>query len=534
MPKYIFVTGGVVSGLGKGITAASLGRLLIGHGLKVAIQKFDPYINVDPGTMSPYQHGEVFVTDDGAETDLDIGHYERFLDINCDQTCNFTTGRIYSNVISKERRGDYLGVTVQVVPHITNEVKLSFKAAAEKDVDVVIVEIGGTVGDIEGLVYIEAIRQFRKELGAGNSLSVHVTLIPYLEASGEIKSKPTQNSVRDLSQLGVNADILVCRTSKSVELDDEIKNKIAMFCNLDGAEYVIHNYDCASLYEVPLILKKQRFDELVMKKLNLKETDCNITEWTDVLKRMNEATEERTVAIIGKYCNVPDAYISITEAIKHAGIHNKIKPIVKLVDSEEIEARGAEEVIGKVDAIIVAGGFGNRGIEGKIAGAKYARENNIPYLGICLGMQIAVIEFARNVCGMTDANSTEINEKTGYPVVDIMEEQKGITKKGGTMRLGSYDCELKAGTKALDCYKTKNIKERHRHRFEFNDKFRAELEGNGLTIAGVNPELGLVEIVEVANHPFFVASQFHPELKSRPNRPHPLFVGLIQATMQTK
>jgi CTP synthase len=527
--KYIFVTGGVVSGLGKGITAASLGALLRKHGYRVTVQKIDPYLNVDPGTMSPYQHGEVFVTDDGAETDLDLGHYERFLDTCFTQKSNITTGRVYSNIIEKERRGDYLGATVQIIPHVTNEIKDNMRAVAFGN-DIVIVEVGGTVGDIEGTVYIEAIRQFRKELGAGNSISIHVTLIPYIDASGEIKTKPTQSSVRDLQQLGVFADILVCRTSIAVEIGQEHKEKIAMFGSLDGCDDVIHNKDCRTIYEVPLMFAKQNFDKIVLKKLGLPVKKYDMRDWEKIVGALCDTNlPEVKVAIVGKYTGVADAYISVTEAIKHAGIVNNVRTAVKLVDAEDIEKFGADKTVADVDAIIVAGGFGNRGIEGKIIACKYARENNIPYLGLCLGMQIAVIEYARNILGLKDATSTEFDVNTKNPVIDIMEEQKKIKNMGGTMRLGLYDCEIIPGTLAHKLYGKTAIRERHRHRYEFNNAYREQLTNAGLRIGGVNKDLDLVEIVEIPSHPYFIAGQFHPEFLSRPNRPHPLFCGLVKA-----
>ncbi len=532
MVKYIFVTGGVVSGLGKGITAASLGKLLRSQGYDVSIQKIDPYLNIDPGTMSPYEHGEVFVTDDGAETDLDIGHYERFLDSNCSRNSNITSGRIYSSILNKERNGDYLGDTIQIVPHVTNEIKDYMRKIGEGK-EIVIIEIGGTVGDIEQAVHIEAIRQFRRELGMGNSLSIHVTLIPYINASGEIKTKPTQNSVRDLQRLGVFADVLVCRTGQGVELAKEHKDKIAMFCGLDSLEDVIHNKDCSSIYEVPLMFSEQNFDKIVLKKLGLPAKKCDLKDWKKMVDKLNDNTlPSVTVAIVGKYIEIADAYISVTEALKHAGIVNNVKTNVKLVQAEDIEKKGAKKMLSGVDAIVVPGGFGNRGIEGKILTAKYARENNVPYLGICLGMQIAVMEFARNVCGLKGATSREFEENATHPVIDIIETQKGITTKGGTMRLGLYDCKISKGTLAHKVYGKDLIKERHRHRYEFNNDYREQMANAGLLVSGVNENANLVEIVEIPSHKFFIACQAHPELISRPNNPHPLFKSLIAAAIQ--
>ena len=532
MAKYIFVTGGVVSGLGKGITAASLGKLLRLRGYKVSVQKIDPYLNIDPGTMSPYEHGEVFVTDDGAETDLDIGHYERFLDINCSRKSGITSGQIYSSILTKERRGDYLGHTVQIVPHVTNEIKEYMRSIGEGQ-DIVIIEIGGTVGDMEQAVYIEAIRQFRHELGNGNSVSVHVTLIPYIASSGEIKTKPTQNSVKDLQRQGVFADVLVCRTTADVELDQEHRDKIAMFCSLDNPEDVIHNRDCRTIYEVPLMFAKQNFDEIVLKKLNLKLNKCDLTTWSQMVEKLcDDSLPEVTVAIVGKYVAVADAYISVTEALKHAGIVNNVRVNVRLVDAENVERDGAAAWLKGVQGVIVPGGFGNRGIEGKIATIQYVRENQLPFLGICLGMQTSVIEFARHVCNLKNANSTEFMEKTKHPVIHIIDEQKEIQTKGGTMRLGLYDCQIKAGTLAAKLYGKTAIKERHRHRYEFNNDYRAQFEKAGLVVSGVNPQANLVEIVELPNHPFFIACQFHPELISRPQHPHPLFQGLVAAVVK--
>lgn len=527
MAKYIFVTGGVVSGLGKGITAASLGKLLRLRGYKVSVQKIDPYLNVDPGTMSPYEHGEVFVTDDGAETDLDIGHYERFLDINCCYKSDITSGQIYTSVLNKERRGDYLGNTVQIVPHVTNEIKDFMRAIGEGQ-DIVIIEIGGTVGDMEQAVYIEAIRQFRHELGANNSVSVHVTLIPYIASSGEIKTKPTQNSVKDLQRQGVFADVLVCRTTADVELGQEHRDKIAMFCGLDNQEDVIHNRDCRTIYEVPLMFAKQNFDTIVLKKLGLKLNQCDLSSWSAMVDKLcDDNLPEATIAIVGKYVEVADAYISVTEALKHAGIVNDVRVNVKLVQAENIERDGAAAWLQGVHGVIVPGGFGNRGIEGKIAAIEYVRTNQIPFLGICLGMQTSVMEFARHVCKLKDANSTEFDAKVKYPVIHLIDEQKDIQNKGGTMRLGLYDCQIKAGTLASKLYGKTLIQERHRHRYEFNNAYRVQLEQAGLVVSGVNPQANLVEIVELPQHPFFISCQFHPEFISRPQRPHPLFQGLI-------
>lgn len=535
MSKYVFVTGGVVSSLGKGITAASLGRLLINRGLHVTIQKLDPYINVDPGTMSPYQHGEVFVTEDGGETDLDIGHYERFLDINFHKNCNYTSGKIYSSIIAKERAGDYLGATIQVVPHVTNEIKTAMRSVAGDDIDVVIVEIGGTVGDMEGEPFLEAIRQFERELGYNNYVHIHTTLLPYLGAAGEIKTKPTQHSVKLLTSLGLMPDIIVCRSNADVELTDDLKNKIAMFCSLDSPKNVIHNPDCGSIYEVPNVLKEQHFDDVVLEKLQITAPEADMKAWNKMVETYeNKNLPVVRVAIVGKYTMVPDAYISVTESIKHACIAHNVSPKVEIIDSELIEKDGAKKHLEGFDAIVVPGGFGSRGTEGKILTAKYCRENNIPYLGLCLGMQIAVIEFARNVAGLKDANSVELNETTPYPVINVMEDQKIITQKGGTMRLGEYTCRLIKGTKSARLYGKEEVKERHRHRYEFNNEYRELLEAKGLVVAGVNPKRNLVEIIELPDHPFYVAVQFHPEFKSRPYRPHPLFDGLISKAIELK
>ncbi|MGG7159261.1 CTP synthase [Clostridium baratii] len=530
--KYIFVTGGVVSALGKGITAASLGRLLKNRGLKVSIQKFDPYLNVDPGTMSPYQHGEVFVTDDGAETDLDLGHYERFIDENLTQNSNITTGRIYWSVISKERRGEYLGGTVQVIPHITNAIKDKvYRAAKERDVDVVITEIGGTVGDIESQPFLEAIRQVRSEVGGDNVCFIHVTLVPYLGKAGELKTKPTQHSVKELRTIGIQPDIIVCRSEK--ELSEDIKNKIGLFCNIDGKS-VIQNLDADHLYEVPLMLHAEGLDNLVCEKLHLGCKDIDNSEWIDMVQRIKNLEDEVTIALVGKYVELHDAYISVVEALSHGGLANNTKVNIKWVNSEELESQDVNEVLKGVQGILVPGGFGDRGVEGKIDAIRWARENKVPFLGICLGMQCAVIEFARNVLGLEGAHSSELNPETKYPVIDIMPEQKDIEDLGGTMRLGVYPCKLDEETKAYDCYKDEVIYERHRHRYEFNNEYKKEIIENGMTIAGTSPDGRLVEIVEIEDHPWFIAAQFHPELKSRPNRPHPLFTGFIEAAVAEK
>jgi CTP synthase len=528
--KYIFVTGGVVSGLGKGITAASLGRLLINRGLRVTCQKLDPYINVDPGTMNPCEHGEVWVTDDGAETDLDIGHYERFLGQSFTKFNSCTSGQIYNRVITKERAGEFLGRTIQVIPHITNEIIDTMKCVAENN-DIVIVEVGGTVGDMEQMAFIESIRQFRRELGANNSLSIHVTLVPFLNSSGEIKTLPTRHSVQRLAESGVFADIVVARTNADITLDEHTRRKIAMFCGLENAECVIHNPDCASIYAVPKILKEQKMDDIVLQKLQLTAQSDDLKNWNKMVEKMLNPKCQKTVAIVGKYTSVPDAYMSVTEATKHAGFDCGVGVKIKLVDCEKVEKNGAAE-IGNVDAIIVPGGFGDRGIEGKILAINHARTKKIPFLGICLGMQMAVVEFARNVLKLTDANSTEINPNTSSPVIDILPEQIGVTQKGGTMRLGAYDCTLQKGTLAAELYKSKSTSERHRHRYELNNWYREKLTNAGLIISGINEKLDLCEIVELPSHPYFIAGQFHPEFKSRPYAPHPLFVGLINAILK--
>ena len=528
--KYIFVTGGVVSGLGKGITAASLGRLLKNRGYKVTIQKFDPYINVDPGTMNPYEHGEVFVTDDGAETDLDLGHYERFIDESLTTNSSVTMGKIYSSVIEKERKGEYLGKTVQVIPHITNEIKEKIYGFENTDTDIVITEIGGTVGDIEGLSIIEAIRQVGLEKNPEDVLYVHVTSLPYIAGSNEIKSKPTQHSVKELQGYGIKPDILVCRTE--IDIPESIIDKLSLFCNVRKTS-VIQNKTADCLYAVPLMLEKEGLAREVCNHLKLDKYVPDNTKWEEMVDKIRAIDEKKVVniAIVGKYVRLEDAYISVIESLYHAGFANNIKVKVGLEDSEKINQDNVKEILEKYDGIVVPGGFGNRGIEGKIETIKYARENKIPFLGICLGMQMAVVEYARNVLNLKDANSSELDSKTKNPVIHIMEEQKKINKKGGTMRLGAYPCLIKEGSLANKIYGEKEISERHRHRYEYNNDYREKLEKAGLKISGTSPDGLLVEIVEMdqSKHPYFIAGQFHPELKSRPNKPAPLFVGLVDA-----
>ncbi|MGN1310973.1 MAG: CTP synthase [Clostridia bacterium] len=528
--KYIFVTGGVVSGLGKGITAASLGRLLKNRGYKITIQKFDPYINVDPGTMSPYEHGEVFVTDDGAETDLDLGHYERFIDENLTKNSSITMGKIYSNVIEKERRGDYLGKTVQVIPHITNEIKEKIYSFDNTDIDIVITEVGGTVGDIEGLSIIEAIRQVGLEKDPEDVLYIHVTLLPYISGSNEIKSKPTQHSVKELQSLGIKPDILVCRTER--EITDVVREKLALFCNVRKTS-VIQNTTADNLYAVPLLLEKEGLAREVCKHLKLENIEPNNSQWEEMIEHIRHIGDKTVkIAIVGKYVQLDDSYISVMESLKHAGFANDVNVDIDLIDCETVTAENSKDILGKYQGIIVPGGFGNRGIEGKIETIRYARENKVPFLGICLGMQMAVVEFARNVLGLKDANSLEFDENTNNPVIHIMEEQKNIDKKGGTMRLGAYDCIIKEGTLASKVYGKNKISERHRHRFEYNNEYKQQLEEAGLIASGTSPDGSLVEIVELPSHPYFIAGQFHPELKSRPNNPAPLFVGLVKAAKE--
>lgn len=530
MAKYIFVTGGVVSSLGKGITAASLGRLLKSRGYNVTIQKFDPYINIDPGTMSPYQHGEVFVTDDGTETDLDLGHYERFIDINLGKNSNVTAGKVYWSVINKERRGDYLGNTVQVIPHITNEIKERVYSVGNDDkADVIITEIGGTVGDIESLPFLEAIRQVKKEVGRNDVLYIHVTLVPYIGAAGELKTKPTQHSVKELRSIGIQPDIIVCRSEHHIS--QEMKEKLALFCDVD-ANAVIQNATVKSIYEVPLLMAEEGLDKIVLEKLDLPDTHCDMDEWKEMVHKIYHPKKEITVALVGKYVALHDAYLSVAEALTHAGIAYDTKVNIKWIDSEELEDQEVSEVLGDVQGIVVPGGFGNRGVEGKIKAIQYARENKVPFLGLCLGMQCCVMEFARNVCGMTGATSSEFEEGATYPVIDLMADQVDVEDKGGTMRLGQYPCKVKPGTKAAEVYGAELISERHRHRYEFNNAFRAEMEAKGLTISGTSPDDRLVEMVEITSHPWFVSCQFHPELKSRPTKAHPLFKGLVKAAIE--
>ena len=528
--KYIFVTGGVVSGLGKGITAASLGRLLKARGYKVTVQKFDPYLNVDPGTMSPYQHGEVFVTDDGAETDLDLGHYERFIDENLSVNSNVTTGKIYWSVISKERRGDYLGKTVQVIPHITNEIKESvFKVARETNTDIVITEIGGTVGDIESLPFLEAIRQVKYMAGTENTMYIHVTLLPYISGSNELKTKPTQHSVKELLSIGIQPDAIVCRTE--VEITPEGREKIALFCNV-SEDAVIQNITVPTLYEAPLMLEREGLGKFVCKRLGLTNTEPDLTEWNALISKINKImNSDRSVkiALVGKYIEMRDAYISVAEALKHGGFENDVDINIDWIQSENIDKDNVESLLKDADGIIVPGGFGDRGIEGKIEAIKYARENDIPFLGICLGMQMAVVEFARNVAGYKNANSSEFTN-TDYNVIDIMPDQKHVSDKGGTMRLGLYPCKIDESTKTYEAYKgEKLVYERHRHRYEFNNEFRTEFAQKGMKFAGMSPDEKLIEIIELPSHRWFVGSQFHPELRSRPNRAHPLFREFIKA-----
>ena len=526
--KYIFVTGGVSSSLGKGIIAASLAKLLQARGYRVTIQKLDPYINVDPGTLNPYEHGECYVTDDGAETDLDLGHYERFLNVNTSQANNVTTGRIYQSVIEKERRGEFLGKTVQVIPHITNEIKERVQLLGNTgDYDIILTEIGGTVGDIESLPYIEAVRQMKWEMGDDNALVIHLTLVPYLSAAGELKTKPTQHSVKTLMESGIRADILVCRTEHELSID--LRRKLALFCNVKQ-EAVIQSIDASTIYDVPNMMLEEGLDTVTLEKLNLKNSKKpDLKHWNEFLKKHKNPKGEVRVGLIGKYVELQDSYKSILESFIHAGAENEVKVIVESIHSEHINAKTIGKKLSKLDGILVAPGFGERGVEGKVAAVQYARENNLPFLGICLGMQMAVIEFARNVLKLKDANSTEMDQQTQHPVINIMEDQKNITEMGGTMRLGSWKCDLKKGSIVSKVYKSNSIAERHRHRYEFNNGYRDQFEAAGLVATGINPDTGLVEIIEIPSHPWFVGVQYHPEYKSTVANPHPLFVAFVKA-----
>ena len=532
MAKYIFVTGGVVSSLGKGISASSIGRLLKNRGLNISMQKIDPYINVDAGTMNPFQHGEVFVTEDGAETDLDLGHYERFIDVNLSKKNNVTTGKIYSSVISKERRGDFLGATVQVIPHITDEIKSNIKSIGingEEKVDIVIIEIGGTVGDIESLPFLEAIRQFRNEIGKENVLFIHVTFVPYLKAARELKSKPTQHSIKVLREIGIQPDIVICRSQSKLTAD--VKDKISLFCDI-RREGIIEALNVKSIYEMPLVFEKQGLGNLIAKLLKIKCKEANLVEWSKMVDKILNPEREVTIGVVGKYIRLKDAYISIYESLLHAGIENNCKVKIVKIDSDQVKKDLHKDIFRGIDGILIPGGFGKRGVEGKIETAKYARKRNIPFLGICLGMQCAVIEFARNVLNLENANSTEFDIKTKFPVLDLLPEQKKIIMKGGTMRLGSFPCNLKEGTIAYKAYQQKNISERHRHRYEFNNFYEKEFLENGMLFSGINNEMNLMEIIEIPDHPWFVGVQFHPEFKSRPNRAHPIFREFIKVAIE--
>ena len=532
MTKYIFVTGGVVSSLGKGIVAASVGRVLKNRGLKVTLQKFDPYLNVDPGTMSPYQHGEVFVTEDGAATDLDLGHYERFIDVNLGQYSNVTAGRVYSSIIEKERRGDYLGGTVQVIPHVTNEIKSRVLLAGESsDADVVITEIGGTTGDIESLPFLEAIRQIRSDLGRENVCFIHCTLLPYIKAAGEMKTKPTQQSVKELRGLGIQPDIIVVRNE--LALNDELRAKISLFCDIPK-QNVIESRDVSNLYQLPVNLKAQKIDDIVLKHFGLTAPEADMTEWLSLVDRVDNLKENVRIALVGKYVELHDAYISVVESLKHAGYKHNAKVKIDWIQSEDITEENVHEYLKDADGILVPGGFGDRGVEGKITTIKYARENNVPFFGICLGMQLAAVEFARNVCGLTGAHSSELDPNTPYPIINLLADQENVVEMGGTLRLGSYPCTLAEGSVAHKEYGEINITERHRHRYEFNNFYRNRLTDKGMVLSGVSPDGKLVEIVEIPEHPWFVAGQFHPEFKSRPEKAHPLFAGFIKASLENK
>ncbi len=529
MTKYIFVTGGVVSSLGKGITAASLGRLLKNRGLKVTIQKFDPYINVDPGTMSPYQHGEVFVTDDGAETDLDLGHYERFIDINLNKYSNVTTGKIYSSVLKKERRGDYLGGTVQVIPHITNEIKdRVFRAGKETNADVVITEIGGTVGDIESLPFLEAIRQMKSDIGRDNVMYIHCTLVPYIKAAGEMKTKPTQHSVKELRSLGIQPNVIVLRTEMPISQD--MKDKIALFCDID-TNAVIECRDADTLYSIPLALQEQHLDQITCDHLKLESREPEMSEWIELVQKVTNLSKTVRIAIVGKYVELQDAYISVVEALRHAGYAFDADINIKWINAEEVTALNKDELLSDVDGILVPGGFGDRGVEGKILATQYARENKVPFFGICLGMQVASIEYARNVLGLQGAHSSELDLATPYPIIDLLPEQKDIEDLGGTLRLGLYPAKLDPSSRAFEAYQDEVIYERHRHRYEFNNEYRQAMEDAGFIFSGTSPDGRLVEIIELKDHPWFVASQFHPEFTSRPTRPQPLFREFVNASL---
>lgn len=528
--KYVFVTGGVVSGLGKGITAASLGRLLKARGYTVTMQKFDPYINIDPGTMNPVQHGEVFVTDDGAETDLDLGHYERFIDESLTKNSNVTTGKIYWSVLQKERRGDFGGGTVQVIPHITNEIKSRFyRNPAAQNTEIAIIEVGGTVGDIESQPFLESIRQFQHEKGHENVILIHVTLIPYLKASQEMKTKPTQASVKELQGMGIQPDIIVCRSEYPV--DDSMKDKISLFCNLP-AKHVLQNLDVEYLYEAPLAMERENLAQVVCECLHLDCPKPDLKDWTDMVENLRNPTQEITVALVGKYIQLHDAYISVVEALKHGGIYSHTTVNIKWVDSETVTADNVSEIFRDVSGILVPGGFGDRGIEGKIESIKYARTSNIPFLGLCLGMQLSIVEFARDVLKLNDAHSMELRPDTTHPVIHIMPDQIGIEDIGGTLRLGSYPCVLRKESKAFQLYRKEEIQERHRHRYEVNNDYREDLEGHGMMLSGLSPDGRIVEMIEIPKHPWFIATQAHPELKSRPNKPHPLFKGFVEAALE--
>ena len=530
--KYVFVTGGVVSGLGKGITAASLGRLLKARGYKVTMQKFDPYINIDPGTMNPIQHGEVFVTEDGTETDLDLGHYERFIDENLDKNSNVTTGKVYWSVLQKERRGDYGGGTVQVIPHITNEIKSRFyRNFVDEETRIAIIEVGGTVGDIESQPFLESIRQFQHEVGSENAILIHVTLIPYLRASQEMKTKPTQASVKELQGMGIRPDIIVCRSE--YPLDQALKDKIALFCNVPS-NHVLQNLDVEYLYEAPLTMEKEHLAQVACECLNLDCPEPDLTDWMAMVDSLRTPTDEVTVALVGKYTQLHDAYISVVEALKHGGISNRCVVNIKWVDSETVTPDNVADILGSVNGILVPGGFGDRGIEGMIHSIQYAREHNIPYLGLCLGMQLSIVEFARNVIGYNDAHSIELNPSTTHPVIALMPDQNGVEDIGGTLRLGSYPCILNETSKAYELYGEKTINERHRHRYEVNNDYRSVLTEYGMKLSGLSPDSRIVEMCELPEHPFFLATQAHPELKSRPNRPHPLFRGFVNAALESK